>query len=107
MDTVTSTVYGVSTEGVHQGFSQLHLGLSLVEKKWLGITTVGTRVFAAPYSAPVLLVMDTETEEVFGLAHDSMASYAASWLTITGFGSQVTGSACACNYYSAYPAQKT
>ena len=40
LDTTTDAVYGVSTEDVSSG-----------PQKWLGVTAVGAKVYAAPYNA--------------------------------------------------------
>mgnify|MGYP001426803055 CR=1 FL=1 len=68
LDTVTDAVSGVDTESVHSG-----------NNKWIGITAVGTKVYAAPFRAPRLLVLDTESVTARRLAdcqsEDALPSY--------------------------------
>ena len=46
LDTATDIAEGVSTESVFSG-----------SNKWIGITSVGGKVYAAPYDAPSMLVL--------------------------------------------------
>ena len=50
---------------------------------------VGDKVYAAPYNAPCLLVLDTVTEEAYGVSTEHVHSGAKSWVGITAVGAKV------------------
>ena len=60
------------TEADLSGISTEHVASR--QWKWCGIAAVGTKLYAAPYSAPKLLVFDTKTETAYGVSTASAHS---------------------------------
>ena len=75
---VFADTIGISTDGVYKG-----------SYKWVGITTVGAKVFAAPAKAPMLLEYDTATGTASGISTEHVHSGEWKWSGITTVGTMV------------------
>ena len=78
LDTATGAVSGVDTTSLAVGTG-----------KWAGITAVGDTVYAAPFSAPMLLVLDTATGVKYGVSTEDIHSGGSKWVGITSVGDKL------------------